>query len=134
MPPVVLFLILDPEVVQHRLEIVLHQQAGVAEIAGRFAPFFETAIIDNTCQTEPSPLTGGYDINLKKLHNKTSFCFLPPPGEETSVPVYPGYDFVLTLHSAPVQQLANQHDHGKDDEIPEILHLVPDQAGIDHEE
>ena len=40
-----LFLVFDPKVVQDRLEIVLHQQAGIAQITGHFVPLFQTAIV-----------------------------------------------------------------------------------------
>ena len=42
-----LFLVFDSKIVQHGLEIILHQQAGVTQIAGRFAPFFEATVIEH---------------------------------------------------------------------------------------
>ena len=42
-----LFLVLDPKVVQDRLEIVLHQQAGITQITGHFVPLFQTAIVEH---------------------------------------------------------------------------------------
>ena len=33
-----------------------------------------------------------------------------------------------------VDQLADEHDDGEDDQIPEVLHLVADEAGVDHEQ
>lgn len=34
----------------------------------------------------------------------------------------------------PVDELADEHDHGEDYQVPEVLHPVADQAGVDHEE
>ena len=41
------FPVLNPKVVQHGLEIVLHQQASITEIAGRFAPLFDAAVVEH---------------------------------------------------------------------------------------
>ena len=39
--------ILDSEVVQRRLKIVLHQKAGISQIARRFRPLFQTAVVEH---------------------------------------------------------------------------------------